>query len=84
MKNIFGWFCRDIYIIEYQKRSVLYIHLLLFLYPDDEIFDTAKNDKMVSVKLLTKKNDLTRKFFDIISLVILHGSYGNFVQMHYI
>lgn len=76
-KDVFDQFYGDVYIIKYQKRGLPYIHLLLFLYPNDQIFDVAKIDKIVFAELLTEKNYLTGQLLSIIFSVMLYGLYRN-------
>lgn len=53
------------------------MHLLLILYLNNQIFNTTKIDEIISIKLLTKKNDSTRELSGIVSLAILYGPCGN-------
>lgn len=54
-----------------------YIYLLLFFYLDNQIFNTAKIDKIVFAEFLIEEDDPTKNLFNIISLIIFHGSHGN-------
>lgn len=76
-KGVLGRFCGDVYTIEYQKRGLPHMHLLLFLHPDDQIFDAAKIDEIVSAELPTEEDDPTGELFGIVSSVMLHGPCGN-------
>lgn len=49
------------------------MHLFLFFYLKDQNFNIVKIDEVIFIKLLTKKNDLIGKLFDIILLVIFYG-----------
>lgn len=53
------------------------MHLSLFFYLDDQIFNVAKIDKIISVKFLIKKDNLIKKLFSIILSVIFYNLYTN-------
>lgn len=53
------------------------MHLLLFFYLDNQIFDIAKINKIIFAKFTTKKDGSTRELFGIISLIMLYNSYEN-------
>lgn len=76
-KGVLNRFCGDVYTIEYQKRGPPHMHLLLFLYPEDQIFDGAKIDEVISAELPTEEDDPTGELFGIVLSVMLHGSCGN-------
>lgn len=76
-KCVLGRFCGDLYTIKYQKRGLPHMHLLLFLYLENQIFDAAKIDENVSAELPTEENDLNGELFGIVSSVMLHGPCGN-------
>ena len=75
-KGVLSRFCGDIYTIKYQKRGLPHMHLLLFLYLENQIFDAAKIDEIVSAELPTEENDLTGELFGIVSSVMLHSLCG--------
>lgn len=76
-KCIFGHFYGNVYVIKYQKQGLPHMHLILFLYPDDQIFDVAKIDGIVSTKLLIKDNNLTRELFGIVLFIMFYGICGS-------
>lgn len=47
IENIFDRFCKDIYIIKYQKYSFPYIYFLIFLYSIDQFFEVFQIDKII-------------------------------------
>lgn len=49
----------------------------IFFHPKDQIFDNVKNDEIISIKLLPKKNNFTKNFFGIISLIMLYDVCAN-------
>lgn len=65
-KGVLGRFCGDVYTIEYQKRGLPHMHLLLFLHTEDQIFDAAKIYEIVSAELPTEEDDPTGELFGIV------------------
>ena len=53
------------------------MYLFPFLHFKDQIFDTAKINLIISSELLTKEDDFTKEFFNIISSIIFYGFYEN-------
>lgn len=53
--QIFGRYAGSVYTIEYQKRGLPHLHLLLFLHPDDRIHfrDAAVLDQIISAEMPT-------------------------------
>lgn len=76
-KDVFGRFYGDVYTIEYQKQDLPYMHLLLFLHLDDQIFHVAKINQIFSAELPTEKDDPTGKLFCIVSSVMLYSPCSN-------
>lgn len=72
-----GQFYKVVFTIEYQKQGLLYIYFLPFFHPEDPIFDIAKIDKIIFIKLPTKKDDPIEEIFDILLLVMLYDPYRN-------
>lgn len=72
-KNIFGKFCRNVYIIEYQKRKLFYMHFLFFLYPTDQFFETFQINEVIYTKLFTLETNLTKKITKILISIILYS-----------
>lgn len=46
------------------------MYLFLFLHSKDQIFDAAKINLIISPELLTKEDDFTKEFFNIISSIM--------------
>ena len=76
IENIFGRFCGDVYTIEYQKRGLPHMHLLIFLNSADEFFETSHIDEVICAKLLTVESDSTGELTRIVTSVMLHGPCG--------
>lgn len=64
------------YIIEYQKRGLLYIYLLVFLNSANEFLEAFYIDKVICVKLSIIKDDLTAGFIKTVTLVMFYSPYG--------
>lgn len=76
-ENIFGKFCRDIYTIKYQKHGLLYIHLLIFLYSNNQFFEAFQIDEIICAELLILETNSTKKLIRIVTSVMLYGFYRN-------
>lgn len=76
-KYIWGKFHKDIHIIKYQKCSLSYIHLLIFLYLAGQSFDIFQIDKVIYAKLPIIESDSIKELTRIITSVILHNLCGN-------
>lgn len=76
-KNIFEIFYRDIYTIEYQKRSLFHIHFLIFLYREDQFYNLSQINKIIYAKLSIVEFDLIREFIKVVTLIILYSLYGD-------
>ena len=76
-ENSLGRFCRNIYTIEYQKRGLSNIHLLIFLHLADQFLEASQINKVICTKLLTAETDPHGELTRILTSVILHGSCGD-------
>lgn len=76
-KNVFSKFCRDTYIINYQKRGFLYIYFLNFLNFDNKFLEVFYINKIIYAKFLIMKTDFTGEFTKILTLVIFSSLYKN-------
>ena len=80
-ENIFGRFCGDVYIIEYQKRGLPHMHLLIFLHSADQFLEASQIDEVICAKLSTVETDPTGGLTRSVTSVMLHGSCGN-INLH--
>lgn len=73
--QVFGWYAGSVYTIEYQKRRLPYMHLLLFLHPEDRAHfrNVESIDQIISAEFFSAEDDLDGKLFDIASSTIVHG-----------
>lgn len=80
-ENIFKKFCRDIYIIEYQKYDFLHIYFLIFLYSANQFFKISQIDEIIYAKLFKEEIDSLREYTRIITLVLLYSFYKH-INLH--
>ena len=76
-ENIFGRFRGDIYTIEYQKRGLPHMHLLIFLHSADQFLKAFQIDKVICAELLTTKTDFNGELTKIVTSVMLHSPCGD-------
>lgn len=74
----FGTHLGHVYTIEYQKRGLPHIHLLLFLTPDDrEAFTTAEHiDRFIRAEIPTAAEDPDGLLTDLVRTFMIHGPCG--------
>lgn len=75
-KNIFGRFCRDVYTIEYQKRGLLQMHLLIFHNLADQFLESSYINKIIYAKLPTMETNSTGELTKIVTSIMFYGLYG--------
>lgn len=76
-KNIFGKFRGDIYTIEYQKRRLPYMHLLVFLHSTNQFLEASQIDKVICAELPTLETNPIGELRRIVTSVMLYGPCGN-------
>ena len=76
-ENIFGRFCGDVYIIEYQKQGFPYMHLLIFLHLADQFLEVFQIDEVICVELPTTETDPNGELTRIVTSVMLYGLSGD-------
>ena len=72
--SFFGTTVVHIHTIEFQKRGLLYIHLLIFLHLQDHIQDSHYINSMISVQL--PDSQLQPLLYTKVTKYILYGPYG--------
>ena len=65
-----------VWTIEYQKRRLPYMHLLLFLHLDDRFLSTDRIDQIISAEIPVATNEVTTTLKDIITTTMIHGPCG--------
>ena len=78
-KQIFGRYLGSVYTIEYQKRGLPHMHLLLFLHPHDRdrLLDPAVIDRFISAELPQPEDDPTGSLTEIVKSMMVHGPCGS-------
>ena len=77
LKNhVFGRYTGYIYIIEYQKRGLPHIYLLLFLRRDAIFLTPNLVNEVICVELLDLLWDLTGELIAVVTSQISHGLYS--------
>lgn len=71
---IFGRFRGCVWTIEYQKRGLPHMHLLLFLHPDDRYLDVERINQIICAELPDPNMDTDNSLKDIITSQMVHGS----------
>ena len=72
--GLFGRVQAMVYTIEFQKRGLPHMHLLIFLHPDDKIYDANQVDNIVSAQL--PDPTLEPLLYQTITNCMLHGPCG--------
>ena len=75
-KNIFGRFLGYVWTIEYQKRGLPHMHLLLFLHSDDRFLTPERIDEIVCAELPDPNLDTDGELSAIIMSCMVHGPCG--------
>ena len=71
--EIFGRFLGCVWTIEYQKRGLPHMHLLLFLHPEDRFLTPERIDEIICAELPTPLQDPTGDLRTIIGTSMVHG-----------
>ncbi|KAG1174345.1 hypothetical protein G6F71_004979 [Rhizopus microsporus] len=75
LKNIFNQYKGLVRTIEYQKRGLSHMRLLLFLDPEDNFTDADKVDQIICAKFPDKTKN--PELFEIVTSCILHCPCGD-------
>lgn len=76
--HIFGQFREYVWTVEYQKRGLSHMHLLLFLEPGHHYTKLYQIDQIISIEFPNPDMDLDRSLTDIVTIQIVHSSCGVF------
>ena len=72
----FGRFLGVVWTIEYQKRGLPHLHLLLFLHSDDRLHDAARIDDVVSAEFPAPEDDESGEILEVVRSCMTHGPCG--------
>ena len=76
IKNIFGRYLGCVWTIEYQKRGLPHMHLLLFLHPEDRFLSAERIDEIISAELPDPIQHPDGILPQVITSVMVHGPCG--------
>lgn len=74
--QIFGRFKAWVWTIEYQKRGLPHLHLLLFLHPEDRFLDAQRIDEIISAELPDPESDPDGQLTELVQATMIHGPCG--------
>ena len=77
---MFGQYAGSVYTIEYQKRGLPHMHLLLFWHLEDRMrFRNVESiDQIICAEFPSAEDDPDGKLFDIVSSTMVHGPCGDY------
>ena len=74
--GIMGQTVAHVYIIEFQKRSLPHMHMIIFFYPDSKLKTPEEADSLVSAEFPDKDTEL--ELFELVKKYMVHTPYtGN-------
>lgn len=73
-KNIFGAYEGCVWTIEYQKRGLPHMHLLLFLQKNDQFLTPKKIDEIICAELPSPTTQ--PQLYEVVTTTMLHGLCG--------
>ena len=76
-REVFGRFLGIVWTIEYQKRGLPHVHILLFLHPEDRFMTADRIDQIVSAEFPDPQMDPTGQLTDLIRRTMVHGPCGD-------
>jgi len=76
LKTQYGRYLGIVWTIEYQKRGLPHIHILLFLHRDDNFLERARVDELICAELPDPTVDLDGSLRRIVESQMTHGPCG--------
>ena len=73
-RGVLGKCIADTYVIEFQKRGLPHMYLLLFLDENDKINISEKVDELISTEILNE--DIYPHLYDVVKQFMIHGLCG--------
>jgi hypothetical protein len=71
-KEVFGPWLGWVWTIEYQKRGLPHLHLLLFIKTDAQFLTAANIDRLISAELPTEDDVIGQRLKDVIQTTMVH------------
>jgi hypothetical protein len=77
-REVFGKFRGNVWTIEYQKRGLPHMHLLLFLHPEDRdrLLDPAVIDRVIRAEFPLPEDDPDGILTEVVQTCMIHGPCG--------
>ncbi|KAI9107797.1 hypothetical protein K1719_021133 [Acacia pycnantha] len=73
-ENIFGSIKADVYTIEFQKRGLPHVHIILWMSDSVKIKTATQVDSLISAEIPDK--DLDRELYELVGSYMVHGPCG--------
>ncbi|XP_038681981.1 uncharacterized protein LOC119982582 isoform X2 [Tripterygium wilfordii] len=73
-ENYFGRAIGGIHTVEFQKRGLPHVHIIVWLHPDDKYSTTDDIDEIICAEIPDKQLDLI--LYNIVSAFMIHGPCG--------
>lgn len=70
-RNVFGKTVAYVYTIEYQKRGLPHMHLIVFLHPSSQLSSPSRIDSFISAEFPDR--DREPILFDVVTKFMVHG-----------
>ncbi|XP_027150586.1 uncharacterized protein LOC113750845 [Coffea eugenioides] len=74
-KHIFGDVAAYTYVVEFQKRGLPHIHMLIILQPRSKLYSTESYDRIVSAEILDEQAN--KHLFNMVRKHMMHGPCGS-------
>lgn len=74
-KHIFGEVATYTYVMEFQKRGLPHVHMLIILQPRSKLYSTESYDRLVSAKI--RDEQANKHLFNMVRKHMMHGPCGS-------
>ena len=73
-KHVLGRTVADVYVIEFQKRGLPHVHILLIMEPDNKVRDVSQIDNIICAEI--PDHNIDPDLYDFVVSNMMHGPYG--------